>query len=113
MGRNARIEQYSEEENIFWGRFISCAGETFYTLKGLAYSFAVHGNEIFFDRKEKSVTRATVIAAYRQAKFLLETHGSIDGPKQLGVFGASYLFPVFNKLESLISPDRNTALLLL
>lgn len=48
------------------------------------------GNEIFFSRKEKSVTRATVNKAYHRM-----TRETITGSKQLSVFGASYLYPIF------------------
>ena len=98
MGRNAKIEQYSTEEQDFWRRFCELAGVTFTTLRGLDYTFDVRGNEIFFNRKEKSVTLATVIQAYRKALELQNSEIEITGPKQLGVFGASYLFPVIMQL---------------
>lgn len=41
------------------------------------------------DRKEKSITRATVELAYRRA---VELGENATGPKKLGVFGASYLY---------------------
>lgn len=47
------------------------------------------------DRKEKSITRATVDLAYQK---VLEMGGIVEGPKKLGVFGASYLYPVFVRL---------------
>lgn len=43
----------------------------------------------------KSITRATVELAYQKA---LEMGGIVEGPKKLGVFGASYLYPVFVRL---------------
>ena len=98
MGRNAKTEQYSPDEYGFWRRFRELAGQPFMTLRGLEYTFDVKGNEIFFDRKEKSVTLATVIQAYRKVLELQAEGIEVIGPKQLGVFGASYLFPVFIKL---------------
>ena len=98
MGRNAKTNQYSDEEQNFWSRFRELSGVTFTTLRGLDYTFDVKGNEIFFDRKEKSVTLATVIQAYRKALELQAADIEITGPKQLGVFGASYLFPVIMRL---------------
>ena len=98
MGRNAKIEQYSADELDFWRQFRELAGVTFTTLQGLDYTFDVKGNEIFFDRKEKSVTLATVIQAYRKALELQKAGIELTGPKQLGVFGASYLFPVIMRL---------------
>ena len=101
MGRYAQIEQYTAEENDFWKKFLACAGHEFKTLRGLEFSFEVRGNEVFFDRKSKSITRATVIRGLQAAKELLERQTNITGPKQLGVFGASYLWPVFKALDVL------------
>ena len=98
MGRNAKTEQYSVDEQDFWRRFCELAGETFTTLRGLDFSYDVKGNEIFFDCKEKSVTLATVIQAYRKVMELNAFGIEITGPKQLGVFGASYLYPVIMRL---------------
>lgn len=50
---------------------------------------------MFVDRKEKSITRSSVEMAYLKA---LEMDGVVTGPKKLGVFGASYLYPVFVRL---------------
>ena len=47
------------------------------------------------DRKEKSITRATVMKAYRK---VVELRGDVKGPKVLGTFGASYLYPIFVKM---------------
>ncbi len=63
-------------------------------MKGLQFSFEVRGNEVFFDRKVKSVTRSTIIRGYRKALELVASGVQITTPKQLGVFGASYLLPV-------------------
>ena len=49
---------------------------------------------MFVDRKEKSITRATVLRAYHKAVEL----GVVIGPKKLNVFGASYLLPIFTKI---------------
>ncbi len=49
---------------------------------------------MFVDRKEKSITRATILRAYHKAVEL----GMFTGPKKLNVFGASYLLPIFKKI---------------
>ncbi len=94
MARYAKTEHYTNEENAFWERFCACEGRGFSTMKGLQFSFEVRGNEVFFDRKAKSVTRATIIRGYRKALELSANGGRIRSLKQLGVFGASYLLPV-------------------
>ncbi len=47
------------------------------------------------DRKNKSITRSSVEIAYQK---VLELEGIVTGPKKLGVFGASYLYPVFIRI---------------
>jgi hypothetical protein len=59
------------------------------------FTYKIHGGEMFVDRKEKSITRATVMKTYRR---VVELDGAIKGPKTLGTFGASYLFPIFVKM---------------
>ena len=50
---------------------------------------------MFVTRKDKSITRASVMAAFGKA---LELGRVVTGPKKLGTFGASYLYPVFQKI---------------
>jgi len=82
-------------ETDLWEKIIQLQGESFVTAKRLAFSFSVRGGEILVDRKDKSITKASVMIAWRKA---IELSGEVSGPKQLGVFGASYLFPVFLRL---------------
>ena len=56
------------------------------------------GNELFFSHKEKSVTRASVFIALETAIDLQQKEVRITGPKRLRCFGASYLYPVFQRL---------------
>lgn len=70
----------------------------FQTAKKLRYYYTIKGNEMFFTRKEKSVTRATVNKALQMAIDLQDDGLSITGPKKLRVFGASYLYPIFIRI---------------
>ena len=60
--------------------------------------YTVKGGEVFFNRKEKSVTKATVMKAFHQARRIQVEKGFVNGPKELGTFGASYLYPVFLRI---------------
>ena len=80
--------------DALWEAIVAFEGAIFYTAKGLEYSYTIRGNEMFVSRKEKSVTRASILVAYKKALEL----GCVTGPKRLGVFGASYLYPVFQRL---------------
>lgn len=95
-----------------WKAMAVFAGYPFYTAKGLEFSYTVkknpdggYGKELFVDRKEKSITRATADVAFLKVQKLREAAEGdnqepplIRGPKQLGVFGASYLYPIFEQL---------------
>ncbi len=92
----------SEEDEQLWQRIVALEGHPFQTTRGLAFCYRVKRNknneilgEIVFDRKEKSITRATIMLAYQKALSVQETEGCVRGPKKLGVFGASYLYPIF------------------
>ena len=66
----------------------------FKTARVLEFRYRIVGNEMFVERKEKSITRSTVNMAYRKACELKV----VTGPEKLRVFGASYLYPVFLEL---------------
>ena len=93
MARYADMTAYTDAEKLLWARLTEQQGKTYYTAKGLPFTYEIKGNEIFFSRREKSVTRSTVNHAYKRM-----TEESITGSKQLGVFGASYLYPVLKDL---------------
>ncbi len=83
-------------EQQLWQLLIQHQDGVYYTAKGLEFHYTVRGNEMFVDRRGKSITRATVQLAARRA---MELGSEATGPKKLGCFGASYLYPVFVALE--------------
>ena len=101
------------DDEAIWNLVCSRAGETFHTARGLPFSYYQKVSrtgellgELVFDRKGKTITRNTVLLAYRKAEELMESEGCVSGPKKLGVFGASYLYPVFLKL-GICRKDKN------
>ena len=94
-----------ERDDEIWSLLLSSAGETFNTVRGLPFTYHQKISrtgellgELVIDRKEKTITRNTVLLAYERALELMETEGCVSGPKKLGVFGASYIYPVFLEL---------------
>ena len=92
----------SKEDERLWQRFVELEGHSFTTARGLEYTYHVKRNrqgemlgELVFDRKEKTITRNTVLLAYQKAQAVQANEGCVKGPKKLGVFGASYLYPIF------------------
>ncbi len=85
-------------KEALWNAMIIFEGYPFKTAKGLRYYYTVKGNEIFYTRKEKSVTKASVFMALEIAIELQKNGISITGSKMLRCFGASYLYPVFQRL---------------
>ena len=49
------------------------------------------GGEIFFNWKEKSVTRATVMRAFNQARQIQKTEDCVSGPKKLAISSNSVI----------------------
>ena len=90
---------------VAWDLVLSQAGKLFHTAKGLPFTYRQKTNkagerlsELVIDRKEKTITRNTVLLAYANALRIQETEGCVSGPKKLGCFGASYLYPIFLEL---------------
>lgn len=84
-----------EQEDTLWSMLIYLQGCVFLTAKGLKFTYKIKGGEMFVNRKSKSITQATVFMAFRKA---MELGGAVAGPKKLGTFGASYLYPIFVRL---------------
>lgn len=91
------------DEIRVWDLICAHAGEQFMTSGrgsklGVAFTYEIKGGEMFVSARRKSITRSTILYAYRKVKDL-EDHGqSILGPKTIGVHGDSYLYGIFKKL---------------
>lgn len=85
----------TEMEAELWNRILDLQGCAFFTAKGLKFTYKIKGGEMFVDRKAKSITQATIFMAFRK---VMELEGNVSGPKKLGTFGASYLYPIFVRI---------------
>ena len=98
MPRYHKIEDPDDE--YIWTKMIENEGVEFYTSRGLSFTYKIKTNaageklgEMIIDRRGgKTIIRGTVVLAYKKA---LELGGLVTGPKKRGVFGASYIYPVF------------------
>ena len=65
------------------------------------HSIPGYGNEIWLnvngEKKERSISRSSVELGFQKYLEVLEEEGTVSGPKKLGVFGASYLLPLFQR----------------
>lgn len=100
------IEDFEKVEHRLWRTLLLLEEYPFQTAKGLEFFYRIKGNEIFFSRKEKSVTRASVGLALQKAIDLQKNGTVIKGPKMLKSFGASYLYPVFIKIGVIHFPHN-------
>lgn len=89
-------QKLKEMERPMWELIRMLQGKSFTTAKGLQYCYGVKGNEIFVSRKSKSITRSTVKLSLKSLIALRQQGRDVEGPKMLGTFGASYLYPVFD-----------------
>ena len=92
-----------DELECLWKAVLAFEGYSFRTFgrgktPGVKFSYQVKRSrggqpdgEIKVNRKEKAITRASIELAYRRA---IEMSGVVTEPKKLGVFGASYLYPI-------------------
>jgi len=99
MANYADTSLYTEEENTFWNVLLQNQDQQYFTMKKLAFTYSIKGNELFISRKRKSITRAAVNRTYHKAKEVMNAEGAISGPKKIGTFGASYLLPIFVQLN--------------
>lgn len=87
-----------ERTQAVWELLRKHEGERFVTAKGLPFTYSIRGWELFVDRRAKSITFSTVAAALRKIDALQANGTVISGPKMIGCYGASYLYPVFAAL---------------
>lgn len=83
--------------------------EVFHTAKGLPFTYTIRGGELFVDRRQKSITVSTVANALGKISALEEAGIEISGPKKLGCYGASYLYPVLLTLGVIAAPEPGEA----
>ena len=60
---------------------------TFYTARGLPYTYEITGGVVKLSRRANPITKATVRVAFDN---IVKLHGAVPGPKALGCFGDSY-----------------------
>ena len=102
-GINEGITEVITEEitRQIWHNILLHQNEPLHTAKGLPFTYSIKtlpdgtlGNEITVSRRSKTITRVTVDKAYQKVIEL----GEVKGPKQLGIFGASYLYVIFKAI---------------
>ena len=93
-------------ETYLWKTVMAFEGYPFLTARGLRFSYALKRGkkglptaEIEIDRKEKTITKATICLAFHAAIGIQKREGYVSGPKKIGGFGASYLYPMFLRLR--------------
>ena len=92
----------SEEE--FWNLLLIHQNQPFHTAKNLPFTYTIRGGEMFVDRRSKSITKATILQAYR--RILEDQEQLIRGPKKLNCFGAPYVWAVFLELGVVSAPPK-------
>lgn len=87
-----------ETEELIWKTLVLFQKEEFLTAKGLEFTYYIRGNEMFVSRKDKSITRSSVSVSAEAAVAIQRKGLKVTGPKKLGTFGASYLYPIFMRI---------------
>ena len=73
---------------------------------GVAFTYTIRGAEMFVSTRTKSITRATILYAYRKVKAIQSNGGVVPGPKSIGVHGDSYIFAVFKEMGVINAADK-------
>ena len=86
------------EEIALWNNILSYQNHPFTTsgrgkVPGIPFTYTIKGAEMFVSSRSKSITRSTVLLAYRKVK-----GKEISGPKAIGVHGDSYIYAVFKEI---------------
>lgn len=109
-GFRPKEREFTKLADELWQLIVIHQGCHFKTVGGLNFTYrvgeknGVAGRELFFDRKEKSITKSTVDKAFQKALELVAADresggkGKIQGPKKLGTFGASYIYGIFVRI---------------
>lgn len=105
--RKKACEKLQKQPNVenLWACVVAFENYPLKTVSGLefTYSFKLNrrgekGNEIVVSRKEKTITRSSVEKAFAVVIAAGELSVRMSTPKELGVFGASYIYPLFVRL---------------
>lgn len=95
------------EEVKLWNQILENQGKVFTTSgrgsrAGITFTYEISkcgdgtpGAEMFVSTRSKSITRSTVMLAYKKVR---EMDGFVPGPKSIGVHGDSYIFSIFKAL---------------
>ena len=78
-----------------WERMARRQYQTFYTAKGLPFTYEIRGGEMVVDRRTKTITKATISRALERIR---ENPAAVTGPKSLNVFGAPYILAVLRAM---------------
>ena len=95
------VEALWRELSRFQGHVFRTSGRG--NREGVEFTYRISGGELFLDRKAKSITRSSIGIALAKARGVQLSEGHVSGPKKLGTFGASYLYPIFMHL-GIITP---------
>lgn len=91
-------------DDLLWNVLTELQRKPFLTTKRLVFYYEIRGYEMFVSRKDKSITRSSVMLSFHRALELQAEGKPVSGPKKLGTFGASYLYPIFQEIGVLPHP---------
>ena len=87
--------------DILWEQITARQGDTFYTKKGLPFTYHIKGGELFASRRVRSITKSTFEKAFHKIR---ENPEEVSGPKKLNVYGAPYVWAI---LLAILGKEEN------
>ena len=80
---------------LLWQMLCELQKIPFYTVKGIQFTYSIRGYEMFVDRKEKSITQATVLLSAQRVLEKQNQGIAITGPKKNRYFWSKLSVPDF------------------
>lgn len=107
------IEKKEPADDLLWEALVAFQGETFKTVSGLPFQYAIRPGkrgtltkELWIDRREgsKSLSFGSIRLAFAHALTLDE----VSRPKAMGdIRGVSYMYPIFWRFGIIRVPEEN------
>ena len=83
---------------VLWQVLCELEQTYFCMVKGIPFTYIINGHEMFVNRKEKSITQATVVLSAQTCAGEAGTGSGDQRTKEDRHVRASYLYPIFDRL---------------
>ena len=105
-----------ELNECLWQEIVLRAGKQFETYRGVPFTYHIKEDRsgetsgtLVIDRKAVSITRSTALLAYHRAVEVQASRKCVSKPGKIGVYGDTWLYPVFLDIGICTKTPQETA----